>query len=33
MAKLGAIIGVSLLAYMAAVFGAGKLLGLKESEF
>ena len=30
MAQLGAIIGVSLLAYMAAAWAAGKLLGLSQ---
>ena len=33
MAQLGAIIGVSLLAYMAAAWAAGKLLGLSETDF
>jgi type VI secretion system protein ImpL len=33
MAQLGAIIGVSLLAYMAAAWAAGKLLGLSQSDF
>ena len=32
MAQLGAIVGVSLLAYMAAVWAAGKLLGLSEGR-
>jgi type VI secretion system protein ImpL len=33
MAQLCAIVGVSLLAYMAAAWAAGKLLGLSESDF